>query len=140
MSIEIRRVVSKHERKQFIKFAWKVYPSDPELKRHWVPPVISDYMKTLDTESYPLYDHADLAMFTAWKDGEMVGTIAAIQNRRHNQIHEDKVGFWGFFECIDDQKVADALFEAAALWLKSKGLNAMRGPVSPSMNDQCGML
>lgn len=140
MSIEIRRVNTRHERKQFIKFAWKVYRNDPELNRHWVPPVISDYMKTLDTEYYPLYEHADLAMFTAWKDGVMVGTIAAIQNRRHNQIHQDKVGFWGFFECLNDQKVADALFEAAAMWLRSKGLDAMRGPISPSMNDQCGML
>jgi hypothetical protein len=140
MSIEVRRVGTKHERKQFIKFAWKIYRNDPELNRNWVPPVISDYMKTLDTESYPLYDHADLAMFTAWKGGVMSGTIAAIRNRRHNEIHQDAVGFWGFFECINDQKVADALFEAASMWLKSKGLNAMRGPISPSMNDQCGML
>ncbi|UWX58452.1 GNAT family N-acetyltransferase [Chlorobaculum sp. MV4-Y] len=140
MSIEIRRVNTSHERKQFIKFAWKVYRKDPELNRNWVPPVISDYMKTLDTERYPLYEHADLAMFTAWKNGVMAGTIAAIQNRRHNEIHYDKVGFWGFFECVNDQKVADALFEAAAMWLKSKGLDTMRGPVSPSMNDQCGML
>ncbi|HWR00331.1 MAG TPA: hypothetical protein VN371_00590 [Chlorobaculum sp.] len=140
MSIEIRRVNTKNERKQFIKFAWKVYRNDPELNRNWVPPVISDYMKTLDTESYPLYDHADLAMFTAWKNGVMAGTIAAIRNRRHNEIHADKVGFWGFFECLNDQKVANALFDAAAVWLKSKGMDAMRGPVSPSMNDQCGML
>jgi ASC-1-like (ASCH) protein len=140
MSIEIRRVNTRKERKQFIKFAWKVYRNDLELNRNWVPPVISDYMKTLDTESYPLYDHADLAMFTAWKDGVLSGTIAAIRNRRHNEIHEDKVGFWGFFECLNDQKVANALFDAAAAWLKSKGLDAMRGPVSPSMNDQCGML
>ncbi|NTU54263.1 MAG: GNAT family N-acetyltransferase [Chlorobiaceae bacterium] len=140
MSIEIRRVNTKSERKQFITFAWKVYRSDPELNRNWVPPVIADYMKTLDTSSYPLYDHADLAMFTAWKDGMMAGTIAAIQNRRHNEIHQDKVGFWGFFECLNDQKVADALFDAAAKWLKSKGIDTMRGPVSPSMNDQCGML
>jgi hypothetical protein len=140
MSIQIKRVETAHERKQFIRFAWKVYRNDPELNRNWVPPVVSDYMKTLDTTSYPLYDHADLAMFTAWRNEQMVGTIAAIQNRRHNDIHRDKVGFWGFFECIDDQKVADALFDAAALWLRSKGLDAMRGPVSPSMNDQCGML
>jgi ribosomal protein S18 acetylase RimI-like enzyme len=128
------------ERKQFVKFAWKIYRNDSFLKRFWVPPVVSDYMKTLDTKVYPLYDHADLAMFTAWKDGVMAGTIAAIENRRHNEIHQDKVGFWGFFECINDQKVADALFNAAALWLKSKGFTTMRGPVSPSMNDQCGML
>ncbi|MEE9905735.1 MAG: GNAT family N-acetyltransferase [Chlorobium sp.] len=140
MTIEIRQVRTKKERRQFITFAWQVYRSDPELKKHWVPPVISDYMKTLDMDVYPLYDHADLAMFTAWKDGKLSGTIAAVENRRHNEIHEDRVGFWGFFECYNDQEVADALFDAAAGWLRKKGLDTMRGPVSPSMNDQCGML
>ncbi len=140
MSVEIRRAQSKRERKRFIKFAWKVYRKDPELDRYWVPPVIADYMKTLDKERYPLYDHADIALFTAWKNDRIAGTIAAIENTRHNQVHNDKVGFWGFFECINDQEVANALFDAASQWLKAKGLNAMRGPVSPSMNDQCGML
>lgn len=140
MTIEIRQVRTKKERRQFITFAWQVYRSDPELKKHWVPPVIADYMKTLDKDVYPLYDHADLAMFTAWKDGKLSGTIAAVENRRHNEIHEDRVGFWGFFECFNDQAVADALFDAAAGWLRKKGLDTMRGPVSPSMNDQCGML
>ncbi|MEI7934394.1 MAG: GNAT family N-acetyltransferase [Chlorobiaceae bacterium] len=140
MAIEIRQVRNKKEKKQFIIFAWQIYRKDPELDRNWVPPVIDDYMKTLDTAVFPLYDHADLALFTAWKDGVMAGTIAAIENRRHNDFHADKVGFWGFFECINDQSVANALFDAAAVWLKKKGLNAMRGPISPSMNDQCGML
>jgi len=140
MAIEIRQVQNKKEKKDFITFAWQIYRKDPELDKNWVPPVIDDYMKTLDTEVFPLYEHADLALFTAWKDGVMAGTIAAIENRRHNAFHADKVGFWGFFECINDQKVANALFDAASAWLKKKGLNAMRGPISPSMNDQCGML
>ena len=142
MAIEIRHISNsdKKARKEFIKFAWQIYRNNPELNRNWVPPVIEDYMKTLDTTIFPLYDHADLAMFTAWQDGKMVGTIAAIENRRHNQVHNDKVGFWGFFECVNNQQVANALFGAAAAWLRKKGLNAMRGPVSPSMNDQCGML
>ncbi|RNA64781.1 GNAT family N-acetyltransferase [Prosthecochloris sp. ZM_2] len=140
MGIEIRKVSTKGERKRFIRFAWTIYRNDPELDRYWVPPVVSDYMKTLDTDHYPLYEHADLAMFTAWKDGRMAGTIAAVQNRRHNEVHDDKVGFWGFFECVNDQEVADALFDAAASWLRERGLDTMRGPVSPSMNDQCGML
>ena len=140
MAIEIRQVRNKKEKREFITFAWQIYRKDPELNQYWVPPVIDDYMKTLDTERFPLYEHADLAMFTAWKDGVMAGTIAAVENRRHNEVHEDKVGFWGFFECINDQNVANALFDAAGGWLKKKGLTAMRGPVSPSMNDQCGML
>jgi hypothetical protein len=140
MEIEIRQVQNKKERKKFITFAWQIYRKDPDLNKYWVPPVIEDYMKTLDTDAFPLYDHADLALFTAWKDGAMVGTIAAIENRRHNAVHGDKVGFWGFFECLNEQGVANALFDAAARWLKRKGLTAMRGPISPSMNDQCGML
>ncbi|MEI7694549.1 MAG: GNAT family N-acetyltransferase [Chlorobium sp.] len=140
MAIEIRRVHSKKEKREFILFAWQIYSKDPELRKNWVPPVIDDYMKTLDTRVFPLYEHADLAMFTAWKDGVMAGTVAAVENRRHNEVHADRVGFWGFFECINDQQVANALFEAAGGWLKKKGLTAMRGPVSPSMNDQCGML
>jgi GNAT superfamily N-acetyltransferase len=140
MSVEIGRVQSKKETKSFIKFAWKVYSKDPELKKYWVPPVVADYMKTLDKERYPLYDHADIALFTAWKNGRMAGTIAAVENRRHNEIHKDKMGFWGFFECINDQEVANVLFDSASQWLRAKGLDAMRGPVSPSMNDQCGML
>jgi len=140
MSVEIRRVQGRKETRRFIQFAWQVYRKDPELNRYWVPPVIADYMKTLDKERYPLYDHADIVLFSAWKNGRMVGTIAAIENRRHNQIHGDKVGFWGFFECSNDQPTANALFDAASQWLRAKGLDTMRGPVSPSMNDQCGML
>ncbi|QEQ57102.1 GNAT family N-acetyltransferase [Chlorobium phaeovibrioides] len=140
MAVEVRQVRTKAERKEFIRFPWNIYRNDPELGKNWVPPVISDYMNTLDTDVFPLYEHADLEMFTAWKDGEMAGTIAAVANHRHQEFHEDRVGFWGFFECINDQETANALFAAAAVWLNAKGLDTMRGPVSPSMNDQCGML
>ncbi|NTW48838.1 MAG: GNAT family N-acetyltransferase [Chlorobiales bacterium] len=140
MGIEIREAVTKKEVKQYIKFAWKVYRNDPELNKYWVPPVIFDYVKTLDKVAYPLWEHADRALFTAWRNGEMVGTITAITNSSHNKIHNDKVGFWGFFECINDQEVANTLFDTAKKWLKQRGMNAMRGPISPSMNDQCGML
>ena len=140
MSIEIREAKTKKDVKSFIKFPWQIYRADSELNQYWVPPLISDYLKTLNPEKYPLWEHADRALFTAWKNGKMVGTIAAIENRRHNMIHEDKVGFWGFFECINDQEVANALFDKAKWWLKQKGLEAMRGPISPSLNDQCGML
>ncbi len=140
MSIEIREAKTKKDVKSFIKFPWQIYRTDSELNKYWVPPLISDYEKTLNPEKYPLWEHADRALFTAWKNGKMAGTIAAIENRRHNMIHEDKVGFWGFFECINDQEVANALFDKAKSWLKQKGLEAMRGPISPSLNDQCGML
>ncbi len=140
MSIEIREAVSKKEIHEYIKFAWKIYRAHPDLDRYWVPHPIADYEKTLDKSRYPLWKHADRACFTAWKNGNMVGTITAVTNERHNEFHKDSAGFWGFFECINDVAVSRALFDAAKNWLASRGKTEMRGPISPSTNDQLGML
>jgi len=99
-----------------------------------------DRKKILDKEKNPFFKHAEAEYFLAEKDGELVGRIAAIKNDLHNKHHNDKVGFFGFFECINDQEVADALFDKAKEWLKSRGLDKMRGPANPSSNDEYAML
>ena len=71
---------------------------------------------------------------------EVLGRIAAIHNCAHNEAHEDSVGFFGFFECVDNHTVAQALFDAAGEWLDARGLTIMRGPTSFSTNDECGLL
>lgn len=76
----------------------------------------------------------------AHKNGKIVGRIAAITNRNYNDFHNDKTGFWGFFDCIDDQDAANALFRAAADWLKEKKRDVMIGPMNPSTNDEAGLL
>jgi hypothetical protein len=81
-----------------------------------------------------------MELFLARRDGVIVGRIAAIVNHNHNREHNDKVGFFGFFEAVDDQQVADALFAEAEQWLAARGMTAMRGPVNPSMNDESGLL
>lgn len=81
----------------------------------------------------------ELAPFIAERDGKIVGRIAAIRNRLHNDYHKDATGFFGFFDFADDE-VADALLNAAAGWLKERGLTSARGPYSPSINDVCGLL
>jgi GNAT superfamily N-acetyltransferase len=88
----------------------------------------------------PFFEHAEAEYFIAERDGEVVGRIAAISNRLHNETHEDRVGFFGFFESIDDQQVANALFEAAAGWCRALGHDVLRGPTSFSVNDECGLL
>jgi GNAT superfamily N-acetyltransferase len=88
----------------------------------------------------PFFEHADAEYFIAERDGVVVGRIAAISNRLHNEIHGDQVGFFGFFECIDDQPVADALLTAAADWCRALGHDVLRGPASFSVNDECGLL
>jgi hypothetical protein len=135
-NINIRVVSSKKDLMQFIKLQWKIYKDDP----YWVPPLIMDRKKLLNREKNPFYKHAEMEMFLAEKDGEVVGRISAIKNDLHNKYHNDKVGFFGFFECINDQVVANALFNKAKEWLKSKGCDEMRGPANPSSNDEYAML
>lgn len=94
----------------------------------------------LDTKRNPFYAEADRGLFVAHRDGKPVGRIAAIENRAHNAFHRDRVGFFGFFECIDDPSVSRMLFDAAEGWLRSRGLTSMRGPMNPSTNHDCGLL
>jgi len=96
--------------------------------------------KLLSRARNPFFEHAEAEYFLAERGGEVVGRIAAISNRLHNETHGDKVGFFGFFESIDDQAVADALFTAAAAWCRERGHDVLRGPASFSVNDECGLL
>ena len=94
----------------------------------------------LDRSKNPFFEHADAEYFLAERGTTVVGRIAAIANQLHNETHNDRVGFFGFFECADDQAVADALFSAASDWLRTRGFDTIRGPVSFSVNDECGLL
>ncbi len=107
---------------------------------HWVPPLRMDVRKLLDRAKNPFFEHGEAEYFLAERDGRVVGRIAAITNRLHNEIHHDQVGFFGFFDSIYDHAVADALFTEAAAWLRAKGYDVMRGPASFSTNDECGLL
>jgi GNAT superfamily N-acetyltransferase len=101
-----------------------------------------DVRTMLSREKNPFFQHAEAQYFVAERGSgrrSVVGRIAAIHNHGHNEFHGDRVGFFGFFECENDQAVADALFEAAAEWLKERGLDTMRGPASFSTNDECGL-
>ncbi|HPO54732.1 MAG: hypothetical protein RBR95_02015 [Ignavibacteriaceae bacterium] len=134
--IEIRRVESGKDLDAFIKYPWEIYKDN----NYWVPPLISEKKKILNKKKNPFFEHAEAEYFLAYKDGKLSGTIAAVKNDLHNEYHKDKTGFFGFFECINDQKVANSLFDAAKKWLKEKGLDEMRGPANPSSNDEYGML
>lgn len=135
-SITIRPVRTSKDTHQFIGFLWTIYQGDP----HWVPPLWMDRKKLMDRKKNPFYAHADSEFYIAERDGKMVGRIAAIVNHNHNKEHKDKVGFFGFFECVNDQEVANALFDTARDYLKARGMESMRGPASPSVNDEYGLL
>lgn len=134
--LEIRPVRTKADKKAFVELPWKLYRDDP----NWVPQLLSMAYEAVDTEKYPFYEFARLALFNAWRGDQLVGRIAAIDNPRHNQTHGDKVGFFGFFEAENDPETARALFDAASGWLRARGKDAIRGPANPSVNDPYGLL
>jgi GNAT superfamily N-acetyltransferase len=94
----------------------------------------------LDARRNPFYRKAERALFIAERGGVPVGRIAAIENRAHNRHHADRVGFFGFFDCAEDPEAAAVLLSRAEQWLEHRGLNVARGPVSPSMNHESGLL
>lgn len=135
-TISIAPILSKSETLPFIKFAWQIYRNYPQ----WVPPLLMDRKKLMDREKNPFYKHADAEFFLARRSGVIVGRIGAIINHNHNREHHQKIGFFGFFECVNDQGVADVLFSTAKNWLRARGTTAIRGPASPSVNDEYGLL
>ncbi len=134
--MQIEQVTDKRGTDQFIRFPWKVYKGD----LNWVPPLISE-VKFILSRKNPFFHHAEAAYFLARKNGEAVGRIAAIIDRNHINVHNEQVGFFGFFECLPgQQEAADALLNAASVWLKERDIEIMRGPMNPSTNDECGFL
>ncbi len=120
----------------FLRFPWKILSADPA----WVPPLLFDH-KTRFKKNNPFFEHGEVQSWLALdQSGVPVGRISAVVNRLHNEFHSDNVGFFGFFDCINDQAVATALLDVAAAYLKQKGLTSIRGPVNFSTNDECGML
>ena len=137
-TVTIRPVEGRWDRKQFIDVPYEFYPG---RYPQWVPPLRRDVKETLDPSSNAFFEHGDMQLFLAEDaSGATVGRIAGIVNGMHLQKHEDATGFFGFFECVDDYAVAEALLDAAADWLCEQGLARMRGPANPSLNDTAGLL
>lgn len=136
MDFVVKPVETKTDKMRFIRSQWNFYKGD----KYWVPPIIADRIKVLDIKKNPFFKHSLIQLFIAESQGKIIGRIASIINYNHNKTHKDEVGFFGFFECIDSQEVANSLFDAAGDWLRSRGMTAMRGPENPSQNDDCGLL
>ena len=121
---------------KFIKFPFKLYKNDP----YWVAPLLIEQKKFLNPQKNPYFEHSEVQLFLAYKDNKLAGRISAQTNVQHNKTHNDKVGFFGFFESINDQEVTDHLIDTAVEWLKTKGCDTIRGPMSFSVNDECALL
>jgi GNAT superfamily N-acetyltransferase len=133
--IEIKPVYSKKELASFIDFPHDLYKDDP----NYVPELFIAQKDLLTT--HPFHKHSSLHPFLAYNGGKIAGRIAAILNNNHNSFNKVNDGFFGFFDCINDQETANALFDTAVKWLKEKGAGQkFIGPVNFSTNETCGVL
>jgi GNAT superfamily N-acetyltransferase len=130
--VRIREIPRGASMKPFIDLSWKINAADPQ----WVPPLRMALEPVLDRDKHPFHQHADVAYFLAERGTEVVGRVAACVNHQYNQYHDDRLGFFGFFECVDDAGVAGALLDAAAQWLRARDRDRMRGPMNFSTNDE----
>ena len=135
-STGIYLVTDAGERKEFLKFPYRLY-RDHKL---WIPPLMMEQKKLVDTAKNPFYESADTALFVATRNGTTAGRIAAIHNKAYNEHHGTNIGFFGFFDCIDDQKVCDLLVKAVGDWFSERGISEVLGPTSPGMMDVIGVL
>lgn len=136
MGIRVRAVDSRADRRAFVDLPYRIYRDDPA----WVPPLRMEEKAALDERRNPFFEHGEAQYFLAERDGRVVGRISAHVNHLHNRRYEDRVGFFGWFECEEDEEAAHALLSAVEDWLRTRGMDTARGPMSFSTNDLLGTL
>lgn len=136
MTVTVRKVETQADFRPFFEFPWMLYKDDP----NWVPPLLSMRRDLLDKKKNPGWEYMEGEYFTAWRGERIVGTITAHINHHHNAFQDERVGWFGFFDVVDDQEAASALLNTAAEYVKSKGFSLIRGPQSFSTHDECGLL
>jgi GNAT superfamily N-acetyltransferase len=134
-NIAIHEVKTKKDLESFLRFPWEIYRGDP----YWVPPLIKEHAFHFSPDN-PFLQHAQIRPFLAVQDGVVRGRIAAIIDQNYITFQQDNAGFFGFFESVNDKKVTRALLERVKDFLREKGLHKVLGPLSPSTNDECGLL
>lgn len=135
VSIEV--VAGRRLFNRFLGFPYVLYKGD----QNYVPELRIAQREVLNRKKNPFFQHAEAEYFIAVdENGVDVGRIAAITNERYVAHWNENFGFFGFFECVDNQEVANALFNSALDWLRKKGVDGVYGPMNPSTNDQIGTL
>lgn len=134
MTVTVRQIED-NELNLFVNFPYRLYKNSP----YWIGDLKSSH-KYLLSPKHPFWLHAKRALFIAEKDNMIIGRIAAIWNENHNKYHNEKMGFFGFFDLENNKEAAALLLGEAEKWCKQQGAEAIRGPFNPSTNDTCGML
>jgi GNAT superfamily N-acetyltransferase len=136
--MQVRKVDTTKRRdvRAFIRFPFELYRDCPQ----WVPPLMPDMRAALNKRRYPFYRHSEADFFLAESEGQVVGRITALDNRRYNDFHDSKVAFFYHLEMVEDEQVAQALFDAAFQWARRRDLNTVVGPKGLLRGDAHGVL
>ncbi len=136
INIEKVDTSSKKQVNEFVEFPFRIYKDVKE----WVPPILADIKTMLNKDKHPFYEHSDAEFFVARENGELLGRIGLIENKPSNQYHDKKTACFYLFESVDDQAVADKLFEFGFDWAHKRKLNQVIGPKGLSSFDGYGFL
>ena len=134
MPVTVERVESKRQVREFIKFPYSLYKNDP----NWVPQLLMDDYRKVNRAKHPFWKHAAGEFFLARRDGKVVGRIAGVHDEIWEKTHHEKAGYWGWFECAEDEEAARLLFDAAFDFARKRGCTRIIGPMSPNANDLIG--
>jgi len=134
-SYEITPVRSKEDLKKFYQVSFQVYKGNP----NWVAPFWKEFRAFFET-SNPFWTHAEAQLYYIEKDGQLLGRIAAIIDHTFCENVGEQIGYFGFFECINDSKISTLLWDQATAWLSSKTMTKMRGPIDGRIDKGCGFL
>lgn len=136
MSIDVLPLTrSARDVDRFLRVAYAIYAHEP----HWVAPLEYD-LKKVFTDANPLFEHAEMQLWIARRDGRDIGRIAGIRDHHFNKVQDPNTAFFGFFECAFDPQASRALFDAVRCWAAQRGLGRLLGPMNPTSNDECGLL
>ena len=136
MSVNITTVTGRKDLKQFVKFPLELY-KDCE---NWVPALEGDEYDTFNPKTNGAYEYSESELYLAWKDGRIVGRVAAIINHRANEKWKEKTVRFGWLDFIEDINVLKALLDAVAIWGKGKGCDKIKGPWGFTDMDKEGLL
>jgi GNAT superfamily N-acetyltransferase len=120
---------------RFLELGYRIYQGDP----NWVAPLLADLRKVFLPVN-PLFQHAEMRLWMAVRDGVDAGRIAGIHDQAYQRDGRPPATFFGFFESIDDPEVSRALFRQVEEWARGKGSRQLMGPMNPTTNDECGLL
>lgn len=134
--LNVKEATDKKDIRDFLEVPFVTYAHDP----NWVAPLFFERKEHLDPKKNPYFQHADVRLFVAYRNGKPVGRISAQDDRLRLEIHKDNRGLFGFFDSVDDPAVAAVLTGAAEDWLKSRGRSGVLGPFNFSINDEMGLL